>query len=92
MNNIEQLLQQILDSQNKINERLDKIELQTSESTQILKTIEHNSQINETEINNLIHTVVKLSRDIKLIKIAINEDEETYNYFADFNTLNTLKS
>ena len=39
MNNTEKLLQQILDSQNKTNERLDKLEAQTSENTQILKAL-----------------------------------------------------
>lgn len=60
MNNTEKLLQQILDSQNKTNERLDKLEAQTTENTQILKALEHNSQVHKAEIDNLTHAVAEL--------------------------------
>lgn len=71
MNNTEKLLQQILDSQNKTNERLDKLEAQTTENTQILKALEHNSQVHKAEIDNLTHAVAELTGDVKSIKAAV---------------------
>lgn len=85
MNNTEKLLQQILDSQNKTNERLDKLEAQTSENTQILKALEHNSQVHKAEIDNLTHAVAELTGDVKSIKAAVTKGEKAYDFLENFN-------
>ena len=83
--NTEKLLQQILDSQNKTNERLDKLEAQTTENTQILKALEHNSQVHKAEIDNLTHAVAELSGDVKSIKAAVTKGEKAYDFLENFN-------
>lgn len=85
MNNTEKLLQQILDSQNKTNERLDKLEAQTTENTQILKALEHNSQVHKAEIDNLTHAVAELTGDVRSIKAAVTKGEKAYNFLENFN-------
>jgi uncharacterized protein YoxC len=83
--NTEKLLQQILDSQNKTNECLDKLEAQTTENTQILKALEHNSQVHKAEIDNLTHAVAELSGDVKSIKAAVTKGEKAYDFLENFN-------
>lgn len=52
MSSTEKLLQQILDSQNKTNERLNNLESQTSENTQILKALVHSSEVHKAQTIN----------------------------------------
>ncbi|WP_373845345.1 hypothetical protein [Clostridium sp.] len=85
MNNTEKLLQQILDSQNKTNERLDRLEAQTIENTQILKALEHNSQVHKAQIDNLTHAVAELTGDVKSIKAAVTKGEKAYDFLENFN-------
>ncbi|BAH07974.1 hypothetical protein [Clostridium kluyveri] len=72
MSSAEKLLQQILDSQNKTNERLDKLEAQTSENTQILKALEHKVDIVKAEQENMKHNLANISGDIQSIKKDVN--------------------
>ncbi|MFL0198423.1 hypothetical protein ACJDU8_23065 [Clostridium sp. WILCCON 0269] len=92
MNTTEKLLQQILDSQNKTNKRLDNIESkfdglqsEVQENTQILKALEHNFQVHKSEIDNLTHTVAELSGDVKSIKAAVTKGEKAYDFLENFN-------
>ncbi|MFL0196451.1 hypothetical protein ACJDU8_12920 [Clostridium sp. WILCCON 0269] len=75
MPSTEKLLQQILDSQNKTNERLDKLESkfdglqsQTSENTQILKALEHKVDVIKADQENMKHNLANISGDIQSIK------------------------
>lgn len=79
MSSTEKLLQQILDSQNKTNERLDKLESkfdglqsQTSENTQILKALEHKVDVIKAEQENMKHDLANISGDIQSIKKDVN--------------------
>lgn len=106
MDNIENLLKQILDAQNKTNERLDRLESitnnlqsttsnldttttslesQTSESTQILKALEHNAEVHKAELDNLTHAVAKLSGDVKSIKKEVVKGSKAYDFLENFN-------
>lgn len=92
MDNIEKLLNQILDSQNKTNERLDKLESitgklesQTSENTQILKALEHNSEVHKAELDNLTHAVARLSGDVESIKKEVVKGSKAYDFLENFN-------
>ncbi|OAA90912.1 hypothetical protein [Clostridium ljungdahlii] len=99
MDNVEKLLQQILDSQNKTNERLNKLESkfdalesQTSESTQILKALEHSSEVHKVEIDNLTHTVAEISGDVKSIKSAVTKGQKAYDYLENFNKFSSSEN
>ncbi|WP_368490739.1 hypothetical protein [Clostridium sp. BJN0013] len=99
MPSTEKLLQQILDSQNKTNERLDGIESkfnglqsQVQENTLILKALEHNSQVHKAEIDNLTHAVAELSGDVKSIKAAVTKGEKAYNFLENFNKFSTSEN
>ncbi|WP_368490797.1 hypothetical protein [Clostridium sp. BJN0013] len=106
MPSTEKLLQQILDSQNKTNERLNNLESrfgtleskfdglksQTSENTQILKALEHSSQVHKAEIDNLTHAVAELSGDVKSIKAAVTKGEKAYDFLENFNKFSTSEN
>ena len=99
MPSTEKLLQQILDSQNKTNERLDGIESkfnglqsQVQENTLILKALEHNSQVHKAEIDNLTHAVAELSGDVKSIKAAVTKGEKAYDFLENFNKFSTSEN
>jgi len=106
MPSTEKLLQQILDSQNKTNERLDNIESrfntleskfdglqpQVQENTQILKALEHSSEVHKAEIDNLTHTVAEISGDVKSIKSAVTKGEKAYNYLKNFNKFSSSEN
>jgi chromosome segregation ATPase len=91
MNNIEQLLQQILHSQNKTNERLNKLESQTSENTQILKALEHNSEVHKAELDNFTHTIAELSGDVKSIKAEVVKGTKAYDFLENFNKFSSME-
>lgn len=96
MSNTEKLLQQILDSQNKTHERLDKfgsrfntleskfdgLQSQVQENTQILKALEHNSQVHKAEVDKLNHQVAEIQGTIK------NMSNKMYENFSELKETN----
>lgn len=88
---MEDILKQILSKLNKIeenqietNNRLDNLESQTVENTQILKALEHNSQVHKAEMDNLTHSTAELSGDVKSIKSAVVKGEKAYDFLQNF--------
>ncbi|MCT4508808.1 MAG: hypothetical protein N4A48_08610 [Tepidibacter sp.] len=68
MNNIENLLQKILNAQNKTNERLDSLENQVLENTQILKALEHKVDIIKVDVENIRFDLAETKGDFKELK------------------------
>ncbi|WP_373845453.1 hypothetical protein [Clostridium sp.] len=85
MSNTDKLLQQILDSQNKTNERLNNLESQTSENTQILKALVHSSEVHKAQTDKLTYDVAQISGDVKSIKSAVVKGQKAYDYLENFN-------
>lgn len=72
---MKEILEQILESQKQTNQhllqvdqRLDKIEVQQDENTQILKSLEHASQVHKADMDHLTHKVMQLEGAVNNIK------------------------
>lgn len=70
MNNEEKILK-ILES---IQSQINGLQSQTSENTQILKALEHNSQMHKAEINKLNHQFAELQDTVKNISSKMDEN------------------
>lgn len=68
MNNIENLLQQILNAQNKTNECLDSLENQVLENSQILKALEHKVDVIKADVENIKFDLAETKGDFKELK------------------------
>ncbi|MFL0196450.1 hypothetical protein ACJDU8_12915 [Clostridium sp. WILCCON 0269] len=77
---IKQLLQEEISP---IKSQLDGLQSQVQENTQILKALEHNSQVHKAEIDNLTHAVAELSGDVKSIKAAVTKGEKAYDFLEN---------
>lgn len=82
---MEKILNQILSELKNVNNRLDNLETQTSENTQILKALEHNSQVHKAEVDNINYKLAEISGDVKSIKSATVKGEKAYNFLQNFN-------
>lgn len=95
MNNEEKILNILGNLSNKIDSmdnkfnsmqsQINGLQSQTSENTQILKALEHNSKVHKAEIDNLTHAVAELSGDVKSIKAAVTKGEKAYDFLENFN-------
>ncbi|MGL5414577.1 MAG: hypothetical protein ACRDAU_02840 [Clostridium sp.] len=59
---------EILDLLKKMDAKIDKIEIQVSENTQILKALEHSSKVNKAEHDKIIIDVATISGTVESIK------------------------
>ncbi|MBV4440242.1 M domain protein [Clostridium tyrobutyricum] len=75
-----------------IQSRLDELKSQTTENTQILKALEHNSQIHKAEIDNLTHVAAKISGDVKSIKSAVIKGQKAYDFLENFNNFSSSEN
>ena len=75
-----------------IQSRLDELKSQTTENTQILKALEHNSQIHKAEIDNLTHVAAKISGDVKSIKSAVIKGQKAYDFLENFNKFSSSEN
>lgn len=65
-----------------IKSQLDALESQTSENTQILKALEHSSEIHKADIDNLTHQVAEIQGTVK------NMSDKMDKNFSDLNETN----
>ncbi|MBV4447717.1 hypothetical protein KM799_14015 [Clostridium tyrobutyricum] len=75
-----------------IQSRLDELKFQTTENTQILKALEHNSQIHKAEIDNLTPTAAQISGDVKSIKSAVIKGQKAYDFLENFNKFSSSEN
>lgn len=68
------------------------IESQTSENTQILKALEHSSEVHKAEIDNLTHDIAEISGDVKSIKSAVVKGQKAYDYLENFNKFSSAEN
>ncbi|KGG79870.1 hypothetical protein Y919_09515 [Caloranaerobacter azorensis H53214] len=69
---------------NELNSRFDSLELQVKENTQILKDLEHSTQINKAEHDRMINDIAHIKGDIEAIKEDLSIVEEvTANNWAN---------
>ena len=66
--NILEILQLLKEGQERIETRLDSIESQVYENTQLLKALEHKVDIIKVEQENMKHDVANIRGDFKTIK------------------------
>ncbi|WP_427339978.1 hypothetical protein [Caloranaerobacter sp. DY30410] len=67
-----------------LNSRFDSLELQVKENTQILKALEHSTQINRAEHDRIINDIAHIKGDIEAIKEDLSIVEEvTANNWAN---------
>lgn len=77
----------MLDTFKKVNEKLDKIDNQVEENTQILKALEHKSEVNKAEHDKMFIDIAKLTGNVKEIK----DDMSTIEVIAAKNNLDIAK-
>lgn len=84
MNNEDKILQMLENLTNKF----DSLEAQVKENTQILKALEHNSQVHKSEMDNINYRLAEISGDVKSIKLATVKGEKAYNFLQNFSKFN----
>ncbi|WP_411680460.1 hypothetical protein [Clostridium thailandense] len=57
---------------------------QVSENTEILKALEHNSEVHKAEMDNINHQISKLAGDVTSIKSTVVKGEKAYNFLQNF--------
>ena len=59
---------EILELLKKMDTKIDKIEMQVSENTQILKALEHSAEVNKAEHDKIIMDIANISGTVESIK------------------------
>ncbi|WP_123053103.1 hypothetical protein [Clostridium sp. JN-1] len=62
-----------------LRQELSPIKSQLNESTQILKALEHNSEVHKTDISNLTHQVAELQGTVKNMSNNIDKNSSDLN-------------
>jgi uncharacterized protein YoxC len=92
LSNLTNKVDSIDNKSNSMQSQLDALKSQTSENTQILKALEHNSEVHKAEIDNLTHTVTEISGDVKSIKSAVTKGQKAYDYLENFNKFSSSEN
>lgn len=72
---IETLKMVIREELKPINERLDSIETQVKENTQILKALQHSAEVNKAEQDNMKNDIAHIKGDVEAIKKDLTQVE-----------------
>ena len=72
--------------------KVENLESQVTENTQILKSLEHNAVTQKAELDSLNYKVSELSGNVKTIKSAVVKGEKAYDYLQGFSKLSSTDS
>lgn len=82
----------LVEGQNKMNDRLDSLEIQVKENTQILRSLEESSQVHKAEMDHLTHDIAEIKGDVKEIrKDLTNVEVITASNWSDIAKLKAIK-